>query len=328
MVRAVYKGLAYRLLDAFEGVHARATRRAWYTPGAAAAEEWIRTLAISGAGSGIVAGQPSVSLQVQNGITLSGPAEQANWNSMAARVARMQRIARRSGVEGRLALSPAHYALLDNIVNRYVAEFCAYPYQSLRTMNLLPGDVFVDIGAFRGYVAVKAARRVGERGKVYAIEPIEENFRFVEHHRDVNRLENLVALQGAVTPDVAADTVDFFRTENQGNACIEDHLKGNARTIKVVNIGASALLDKIRREMPGARRIVCSLTTNGTEMTVAQAMMDAFDRDNTGGYLEITIPVIFTMHEARKFSESASKKGWRSDFHYPWLRLWRAAEAG
>jgi FkbM family methyltransferase len=325
-MRAMYKNVAYRLLDAFDGVHARVTRRAWFTPGASAAEGWIRAMAVSGASSGTLAGEDIVSLIVQNGVVLSGPAEQAQWTTIPVRAARMKRIAQTAGLEVTM-FEPAHYALLDNIVNRYAAEFCAYPYPSLRTMNLLPGDVFIDIGAFRGYVSVKAARKVGERGKVYAIEPIDENFKFVEHHRDINRLGNVTALRAAVTPESGADTVEFFRTENQGNGCIPDHLQGDARTIQVANVGARSLLGMVRSERPDARRIICSLTTNGTEMAVAEALMDAFESDETGGYLEITLPMVFTARQARAFAQRVRSKGWQSDCQHPWLKLWRTAGA-
>ena len=59
-----------------------------------------------------------------------------------------------------------------------MTEFSAYPYQAFRTYNLLPGDIFFDVGAFRGYVTLKAAQKIGENGFVYAVEPINENIDF------------------------------------------------------------------------------------------------------------------------------------------------------
>ncbi|GGL29658.1 hypothetical protein GCM10012283_10040 [Phycicoccus endophyticus] len=215
----------------------------------------------------------------------------------------------------------AHYALLDNIVNRYVAEFCAYPCQSLRTMNLRPGDVFLDIGAFRGYVAVMAAQRVVDHGGVYAIEPIDENG-FVEHHRDINRLTNLTALKAAVTADGGVEAIDFFRTDNQGNAAVKDHLRGDAHTTQVANMGAEALLRQVVDEMSEARRISCSLTTNGTEVTVAEAMIDALEPIGGIDYVEIAIPVIFTETEARAFASRVAPRGWHRTLRRPWMRLW------
>lgn len=324
--RAMVKSAGYRALDAYEGLHARATQRAWYTPGASAAEQWLSGLAVSHPTSASLAGQGIVSLTIHHGIELSGPAEPAQWNSTPGRVARMKRIAGAAALD-LTGFTDAHFALLDNIVNRYVAEFCAYPYQALRTMNLCPGDVFLDIGAFRGYVSVKAAQRVGDHGRVYAIEPIDENFGFVEHHRNVNQLTNLTTLKAAVTADGGVEAIDFFRTENQGNAAVKDHLRGDAHTMQVANVGAEALLRQVVDEMPEARRIICSLTTNGTEIAVVEAMIDALEQIGGADYVEIAIPVIFTETEARAFASRVAPRGWRSDLRRPWMRLWHTKDA-
>lgn len=325
--RALYKSLTYRILDCLDAAHARLTQRTWYTPGAAAAREWLRVLEIADADTAVVGGQAVVNLAVMDGLILCGPASPEQWNSMSVRIARMQRIAKRAGVHRWQELTTAHYALLDNILNRYVAEFCAYPYQSLRTAGLLPGDVFVDIGAFRGYVAVKAARKVGAQGRVYAIEPVEENFWFLERHREINGLDNITTLCAAITGEAASESIDFFRTKNQGNSCIQDHLQEGAQTIRVPSVDARSLLDRICREMPTAQRIICSVTTNGTEMMLAEAMMEAFDQGGQGR-MEIIIPIIFTKRQAKSFAARMAERGWCCQFHYPWLRLWRYGGVG
>lgn len=328
MIREIVNSLAYRLLDYIDGIHGRVSRRAWSTPGASAAESWIRSLAVSGASSSAIAGLSTASLTVQGGVVLSGPAVEAQWNSTPVRVARMRRIARRAGVDPKLGLKLAHYALLDNIVNRYSAEFSAYPYQPLRTMNLHPGDVFLDIGAFRGYVSVKAARKVGDGGRVYSLEPMPENFGFLAHHRDVNGLENITALCAAVTPGPETSTIEFFRTMNQGNAAIPDHLPGTVQTVQVANLGAKGLLDMVRAEMPNAKRVICSLTTNGTELAVTEALIKSYESAGMDCYFEIIIPVIFTESQARDFAERIRSEGWYTAVQYPWMRLWRSPEGG
>jgi hypothetical protein len=40
---------------------------------------------------------------------------------------------------------------------------------------LRPGDVFIDIGANVGFYTILASKRVGEKGRVYAIEPFLRN---------------------------------------------------------------------------------------------------------------------------------------------------------
>jgi FkbM family methyltransferase len=55
-------------------------------------------------------------------------------------------------------------------------------------------DVVVDAGAFVGMFAAKAAKAVGRKGKVIAIEPEKENLEFLKRNIEENRLENIVVI--------------------------------------------------------------------------------------------------------------------------------------
>ncbi len=55
------------------------------------------------------------------------------------------------------------------------------------------GDVFVDIGSHVGKYAVSAAKTVGERGLVVAVEPHPETFRALQDNAKLNQLQNLHA---------------------------------------------------------------------------------------------------------------------------------------
>jgi FkbM family methyltransferase len=57
------------------------------------------------------------------------------------------------------------------------------------------GDVVVDAGARVGVFAAKAARAVGEEGKVIAIEPEPLNFARLVKNIKANRFENVIAVQ-------------------------------------------------------------------------------------------------------------------------------------
>jgi len=52
--------------------------------------------------------------------------------------------------------------------------------------ELKTGDVFLDIGANIGYHTLTAAKRVGPKGRVYAIEPEPENFSILEQNISIN----------------------------------------------------------------------------------------------------------------------------------------------
>ena len=60
--------------------------------------------------------------------------------------------------------------------------------------RLREGDVVIDVGAHVGMFMVKAAMSVGERGKVVAIEPVEENLRLLRKNVELHELDNVVII--------------------------------------------------------------------------------------------------------------------------------------
>ncbi len=63
---------------------------------------------------------------------------------------------------------------------------------------LLPGDIFVDVGASIGWYTLHAAKIVGEHGKVYAFEPEPNSFGLLKKNVDANGFQNAVLRQAAV----------------------------------------------------------------------------------------------------------------------------------
>lgn len=210
----------------------------------------------------------------------------------------------------------AHAALAHNLIMRAWAEFSSYPYVADRTFNLRAGDTFVDIGAFRGYVAVRAAQRVGETGRVYAIEPIIENFEFLSLHKQVNALTQLEVIRSSVSVK-EADEISFYRVANQENSEVPEHLKG-AGVVTVPNTSTKRLADRVLANKP--RRVIVSLTTNGTEFELAQSLMQILQ--GCVEYFEITLPFIYT--GSRLQQELVTLNGIAGVtiiVSYPWLTI-------
>jgi FkbM family methyltransferase len=63
---------------------------------------------------------------------------------------------------------------------------------------LREGGTFFDVGAHVGFYSLVAARRVGERGRVYAFEPEPDNFRLLGENIAENGFGNVVAISAAV----------------------------------------------------------------------------------------------------------------------------------
>ena len=56
---------------------------------------------------------------------------------------------------------------------------------------LKKGDVVLDAGANIGYYVLLESKEVGEKGLVYAIEPVRENFNFLKKNVKLNKLGNV-----------------------------------------------------------------------------------------------------------------------------------------
>ena len=61
------------------------------------------------------------------------------------------------------------------------------------------GDVVIDVGANIGYYTLLFAKLVGEEGRVYAFEPDPDNFELLKRNVEINRYENVVLVQKAVS---------------------------------------------------------------------------------------------------------------------------------
>ena len=62
-----------------------------------------------------------------------------------------------------------------------------------------PGMTVIDIGANIGYFTLLAAKLVGKEGKVYAFEPESKNYELLIKNININKFDNVVPIQKAIT---------------------------------------------------------------------------------------------------------------------------------
>ena len=60
------------------------------------------------------------------------------------------------------------------------------------------GEVVIDVGAHIGLYAIKASKLVGKNGFIVAIEPDEENFKFLVWNLRINRVKNIIPVRCAL----------------------------------------------------------------------------------------------------------------------------------
>ena len=91
-----------------------------------------------------------------------------------------------------------------------------------RVMDILgvkPGTTVADIGAGSGWFTVRAARRVGEGGAVYAVDINPESIRYVDERAQKEQLHNVKTILGkpddALLPAHAVDSVLMLKTYHE-----------------------------------------------------------------------------------------------------------------
>jgi FkbM family methyltransferase len=109
------------------------------------------------------------------------------------------------------------YGFFDEVVTGLVVE------------NVRPGEVVFDIGAHYGYFSLLLAHLVGERGRVYAVEPTPSTFDILQ--RNASKRANITCLNVA-----AGDKLDTCEIKDYGvRYCAWNTLATTSRMPTVLN---------------------------------------------------------------------------------------------
>lgn len=87
-------------------------------------------------------------------------------------------------------------------VNAYWVGNYELPIQKCLTRELKPGDVFYDIGANAGFFSLLGSKCVGQKGHVFAFEPLPENIETLKSQLEVNHIANCAVVEAAVSDSV------------------------------------------------------------------------------------------------------------------------------
>jgi FkbM family methyltransferase len=159
---------------------------------------------------------------------------------------------------------------LSNYIDRMIYLGTFEPLNTYRFRKLLrPGMTVVDVGANIGYFSWLAARKVGPKGRVVALEPHPMNFAVLQAVQKANRIECLTPLQAGLSDangtarigkiaasqfaDRTASMVDAAPTDPEVPVWTLDELveKEALTTIDLLKIDVDGFESRILR---GARR--------------------------------------------------------------------------
>jgi len=163
----------------------------------------------------------------------------------------------------------------------------------LLASSLKNGDVFLDIGANVGYFAVFAGRLVGEKGKVFAFEPLPEVRAELEHNISLNRLSNCRVMPFAASD--RAENITLHVPEGiLGNTSMRSQAKGReiqAQAARVDDLLGDQQVSMVKVDIEGAEHLALS------------GMEKILRRDKPQLIVEVTDSSL------REFGSSAEKLG-------------------
>lgn len=86
-------------------------------------------------------------------------------------------------------------------------------------------DVFFDIGANVGFYSLLGAEIVGSSGKVFAFEPLPENFKYLKKHIEINNYKNIYSFEVAISNKVGIAFFGGVINRSQGHLVESGSLK-------------------------------------------------------------------------------------------------------
>ena len=169
---------------------------------------------------------------------------------------------------------------------RYMELFCS---------KIKEGDVVVDVGAYIGYFSLLASERVGDKGCVYAFEPVPRNFERLMRNLKVNQVKNVKAynfglsdkdetLSLSVPRDIPAESsLASSWTE------LTKDIKLNKDIVKAKLIP----FDQFYKDENLSRVDIVKIDVDGAELKVLKGMRNTLSNSNDAVlFLEVTPPLI------------------------------------
>jgi FkbM family methyltransferase len=160
---------------------------------------------------------------------------------------------------------------------------------------LKPGMQILDIGANIGYYAVMESKVIGSSGKITAIEPMLPNIEMLIRNIELNDVENIVVVHGAVSRSTGTGQMYMSSHSNLHTF----HKDGSASAFlesTPVDVPTFTLRDAAARS--GTRAELIRMDVEGHEVEILGQLVDLVRED------VMTPQVIFETHLSRYTSEN------------------------
>ena len=151
--------------------------------------------------------------------------------------------------------------IVDGIRENYITESWQKEINS--------GDIIVDIGANIGYYALLEAKLTGEKGKVYAIEPIPDNITLLKKSIDINNYKNIDIYQLAIGNSNGNAPIYVGKARNLSSMRMVDSYAEQGGYIDKIDVKLITL-DEFLKDKPSPN--VVRMDTEGYEYEIIRGM--------------------------------------------------------
>ena len=155
-----------------------------------------------------------------------------------------------------------------------------------------PGDIAIDVGAHKGYLAMQLARRTGPTGTVFAFEPDPRARRCLERHRDRNRMTETVRVFDCALSDVHGE-VEFALSRQLGWSSFHPNAEAQPTIHERVLVAVRRIDDLIAAGeivLDSARLRFVKLDAEGAEPKVLRGMSALLSRSDAMLWIEVNRP--------------------------------------
>jgi FkbM family methyltransferase len=198
---------------------------------------------------------------------------------MATRRGVLWRHALRNGLDVRLVL-PWHARTRVEVALGNDESFCVYVAGSFEPnefafldRTVRRGMTFLDVGANDGLYTMFAARRVGRRGRVLAVEPSSRERRVLERNIALNRLRNVVVVASALADQPGQATLQIAPTLHGGHNTLGGFAHKGVDAVASEQVQVETL-DAVVVRLGIAKVDVIKIDVEGAELKVLEGARD------------------------------------------------------
>jgi FkbM family methyltransferase len=140
--------------------------------------------------------------------------------------------------------------------------------------SIREGEVVVDVGAHIGTFSVKAAQKVTNQGKVIAVEPEKENYSLLLNNKKINRLDNLIPINGALA-SYTGKSLLYSRPGHSGGFSIVEKHSSQCTEVSVIK------LDDLANRLCLRQIDFLKIDAEGSELDVLNGGKEILQRSST-----------------------------------------------